>query len=936
MTDRLIVKGAKENNLKNISLNLPKHQLIVITGLSGSGKSTLAFDTIYAEGQRRYMESLSAYARQFLNQLDKPDVDSIEGLSPAISIDQKVASYNPRSTVGTVTEIYDYLRLFFASLGQAHCPSCEQPITAYSIQEVCDVLFAWAEGAQIMVLAPIVKNQKGGFHQQLSDLKKAGFVRVKINDEIHRLDALPVFHSTRRYDISLVVDRLTLEKANFSRLFQSIETAFSQSSDLLEIENLQSHEKRFFSQHYHCAACDQTLLELSNRLFSFNSPVGACSACKGLGYDYGFDVDLLFPNKEMPIKEAMTKALNLKEGRYAKALNHAAKALNFSNDTIFSDLNEEQQHLLLYGGNQEQLDESVLIEKYIQWHEWIGVIPLMKQRLARTASNGMRFFLRQFMSKKTCLCCQGNRLNAMALAVKVENESIASLCNKTVDELRDYFTDLKLSDQQRFIAKQVLKELHSRLSFLSEVGLSYLTLSRASSTLSGGEFQRIRLATQIGSGLTGVLYVLDEPSIGLHQRDNEKLLVVLQRLKSLGNTLIVVEHDEDAIRAADYVVDIGPAAGKAGGEVMFAGTQLEFQRDQRSLTAQFMRKEKEIKVPAKTREVDFERVLKIHKANLHNLKNVSVDIPLGCFVVVTGVSGSGKSTLIYDVLYEDLKKYFASSLYRGKDAFASLQGLNHIDKVIPIDQSPIGRTPRSNPITYTGVFSAIRDLFVKTREARIRGYKAGRFSFNVKGGRCEACSGDGVTCIEMHFLSDVYVTCEVCQGKRYNRETLDVLYKGKSIADVLSMTVNEASIFFENVPSIFPTLQVIKEVGLGYFQLGQSATTLSGGEAQRVKLAKELSRRSTGKTLYLLDEPTTGLHFADVENLLGVLQRLVNTGNTVLIVEHHLDVIKVADYVIDLGPEGGNKGGKIVAKGRPQDIVQVKKSHTGRFLKQFF
>ncbi|MEK9657489.1 MAG: excinuclease ABC subunit UvrA [bacterium] len=935
MSDYLIVKGARVHNLKNVNLTLPKHKLIVFTGLSGSGKSSLAFDTIFAEGQRRYIESLSAFARQFLNQLDKPDVDSIDGLSPAISIDQKSATHNPRSTVGTVTEIYDYFRLLFSSIGRLYCYGCGQPIEKMDVQAMVDRVFSWPVDSQVMVLAPLVISRKGAFKDLFERLRKSGFVRVRVDGELFRLDDDIVLDQQCKHDIYLIVDRISLIQENMSRLFQSVEVALRQSKGSVRFENVTTNAVFLFSEQFSCSACELSFSELSPRLFSFNSPLGACSSCNGLGSHLDFDSALVFPFVDKPLRFSTSKVINLDRSQYGRQLERAAASYDFDLDTIFEDLTEIQQNILFYGQEDALLDNPYQSKQQcedVDVYEWEGVINILRRRLFQTRSEGMRFFFRSFMSSKSCAACSGQRLNPSALSVRVKDKNIFELCALTIKDLLCFFENGEFNKDELKIAVQVLKEIRDRLTFLDQVGLGYLSLSRRSSTLSGGEFQRIRLATQIGSGLSGVLYVLDEPSIGLHQRDNQKLLKVLRRLKDLGNTLIVVEHDEDTIQEADYVVDIGPFAGCQGGEIVFSGTKTMFLKDNKSLTARFVRGLDKIDLPKAYRPINKERCLTIEGCTENNLKNISVSFPLGCFISVTGVSGSGKSTLIYTILYRVLMRHFYGSKQR-PGHFRSIKGMQYIDKVITIDQSPIGRTPRSNPVTYTGVFSDIRDLFARTKEARVRGYKSGRFSFNVKGGRCEACSGDGVKKIEMHFLSDVYITCDVCQGARYNRETLEVLYKGKTISDVLLMTVNQALEFFSSIPSIYRNLTVLQEVGLGYIHLGQRATTLSGGEAQRVKLAKELARRSTGRTLYLLDEPTTGLHFLDIKNLLMVLQRLVHSGNTVIVVEHNLHVVKVSDYVIDLGPEGGDQGGEIVAEGSPKEISLMLNSHTGHFLK---
>ncbi len=933
MLTEIKIIGAKVHNLKNICLTLPKNALIVFTGLSGSGKSSLAFDTIYAEGQRRYMESLSSYARQFLDKMDKPDVDHIEGLSPAISIDQKSSSHNPRSTVATVTEIYDYFRLLFASIGVPYCPTCHTQIRGQSIQEMVDMVMGWPMGTQVLLLSPLMMEQKGEHKVLLESLKKSGFTRVKINGDLLRLDEDIQLEKHKKYTIDLIVDRLEINADNRARLFESIETCVRHSKGLLKVEA--DGRAQLFSEALSCTTCGFSLTELSHRLFSFNSPIGACSECKGLGDKLDFDPDLVIEFPENPIWTCTGKVLNLDHTSYGNALDKTARKYGFTASVPFYQLTEAQRNIVLYGKpyaeNEDPFLSGVAAEyQGLRGADWEGVITNLRRRYYTTHSEMMRYFFRGFMSAKPCFKCQGNRLKPDALSVKIGGDTIATLTSKSVSDLIGFFATLSLTDKQREICHLILKEITSRLSFLNNVGLGYLTLNRKSGTLSGGEFQRIRLATQIGAGLTGVLYVLDEPSIGLHQRDNLRLIETLKALKDIGNTLIVVEHDEDTIKVADYIVDIGPEAGRKGGEIVFAGTLDEF-RVSDGLTAQYISHRRQIKVPSKRRIPKPNQVITIENARENNLKNITVSFPLGVFIAVTGVSGSGKSTLINDILHLALMRHFFGSKER-PGRHDRIMGLEHIDKLITIDQSPIGRTPRSNPATYTQVLSPIRDLYAETTEAKIRGFKAGRFSFNVKGGRCEACEGDGVVKIDMHFMSDVYVTCEICKGKRFNDQTLEVKFKGKSISDVLSMTVSEAMEHFANIPSVASKLKTLEEVGLGYVQLGQNATTLSGGEAQRIKLAKELSKRSTGKTLYLLDEPTTGLHFADIEKLLHVLNRLVDSGNTVLVIEHNLDVIKTADYIIDLGPEGGHEGGMVVAQGTPEQVSRVENSYTGQFL----
>ena len=935
MLENIRIEGARVHNLKNVSLTLPRNKLIVFTGMSGSGKSSLAFDTIYAEGQRRYMESLSAYARQFLDQLDKPDVDVLEGLSPAISIDQKNASHNPRSTVGTITEIYDYLRLLFSSIGTPHCPTCQREVQSMSLQEMMTVIFQKALDSDVVIKSPLVEEKKGEFKSLFESLVKEGFVRAEVNGERVRLADDIVLDKHKKHTIHLLVDRMQVTEENRSRLFQSIETAAKQSNGLVLIEDTTHDTPFLFSEHLSCPHCETSLSEVSPRLFSFNSPVGACRACNGLGELMDFDPDLVIEHPDKPVKRCTSKVLNLDGTNYGKSLNRTAKQYDFDWSTPYADLSQKQKNVVLYG-QEKAIEQNPYIageaEDYEgMWGDWEGVITNLRRRYFQTRSEGMRFFFRHYMTAKTCIRCEGTRVNQVARAVTVADKSLAELVKLPVQELLHFFQTLKLTPKQETIIKQVMKEIVERLGFLCEVGLTYLSLDRKAGTLSGGEFQRIRLSTQIGSGLTGVLYVLDEPSIGLHQRDNQRLIQTLKRLRDLGNTVIVVEHDEETIKEADYIVDIGPAAGTDGGNIVFAGTLDEFLKDKNSVTAQFVNGSRCIEVPKKRRKPKKDQKIVIKGASEHNLKNVTATFPLGQLICVTGVSGSGKSTLIYEIFHKAVKRHFNLGKVR-PGAHKSIEGLDHIDKLITIDQSPIGRTPRSNPATYTGVFSPIRDLFTQTREAKVRGYKAGRFSFNVKGGRCEACEGDGVTKIEMHFLSDVYVMCDVCKGKRYNQETLEVTYKGYSINDVLSMTINKAAALFENIPAIYNKLKTIQDVGLGYVKLGQNATTLSGGEAQRIKLAKELSKRSTGKTLYLLDEPTTGLHFSDIEQLLTVINRLVDSGNTVVVIEHNLDVIKTADYILDMGPEGGDKGGKLIASGTPEQVSKKSVSHTGNYL----
>jgi len=937
MLENIKIQGANVHNLKNVSVTLPRNKLIVFTGLSGSGKSSLAFDTIYAEGQRRYMESLSAYARQFLDQMDKPDVEYIEGLSPAISIDQKQSSHNPRSTVGTVTEIYDYFRLLFGSIGIPHCPECGDPIQNMSIQEMVDTVFNWKAESKLMIMAPIVKEKKGEHKDLLEKLQKDGFSRVKINGEVLRLSDPISLDKNKKHTIQVVVDRLKINEENRPRIFQSIEASVTLSEGLVLIENMDEGTEHLYSEHLSCASCNVALEELSPRLFSFNSPLGACPSCNGLGDIKDFDPDLVVERQEDPIKTCTGKVINLDGTFYGKSANRTAKKYGFDLNTPYEELNETQRKIFLYG-QEEAVEDNPYVthdnEEYAgMFADWEGLITNLRRRYFQTKSEGMRFFFRSYMSSKTCQSCKGARLRPTAIAVTVHDTSINQLMAMNVSDLLDKIKAMPFTEKEIEIITQILKEINHRLSFLENVGLEYLTLDRKAGTLSGGEFQRIRLATQIGAGLTGVLYVLDEPSIGLHQRDNERLIKTLKYLRDLGNTLIVVEHDEDTIREADYIVDIGPGAGKNGGNITFSGDQKAFKGPNDSLTAEYIHGKNEIEVPKKRRNPKGKGTLSIVGATENNLQDISVDFPLGKLISVTGVSGSGKSSLIHEVLHKGLMRHFYKSKERpGKHK--EIKGLENIDKVITIDQSPIGRTPRSNPATYTGLFSPLRDLFAQTREAKVRGYKPGRFSFNVKGGRCEACEGDGLNKIEMHFLSDVYVECDVCKGRRYNQETLEVKYKGYSISDVLKMTVNEAAGVFEAHPAIYNKLKTLQDVGLGYIHLGQNATTLSGGEAQRIKLAKELSKLGTGKTLYLLDEPTTGLHFEDIKKLLEVFKRLVDVGNTIIVIEHNLDVIKTADHIIDIGPEGGVKGGRVVAEGTPEQVAKNKASFTGKFLQK--
>ena len=935
MKDQIIVKGARQHNLKNITVEIPRDKLVVITGLSGSGKSSLAFDTIYAEGQRRYVESLSAYARQFLGQMDKPDVDYIEGLSPAISIDQKTTSRNPRSTVGTVTEIYDYLRLLFARIGEPHCPKCGKLIERQTVQQIVDHVLAMPQGTRFMVMAPLVRGRKGEHAKIMDQMRKAGYVRMFIDGEVRTLDEEIKLEKNKKHSLSVVIDRLAVRDGITQRLTDSVETALKLAEGLVEI-NVIGGETQMYSENFACSDCGISLPEIEPRLFSFNNPMGACPACTGLGMNMELDKSLIIPDGSKTFAEGVIAALSTNQEAYhMKQLAAVLSYYGYSLDTVWNDLPNDMQEILWYGSGEQKFSfmyENLQGEVKKHTTPFEGIIPLLRRRHREAFSERMRLDIESFMTSTPCPVCHGARLKPEVLSILVGGKNICEVTAFTVRDAINFFETLNLTERQQFIARQILKEILARLRFLNDVGLDYLTLDRAAGTLSGGEAQRIRLATQIGSGLVGVLYILDEPSIGLHQRDNSKLLATLQHLRDLGNTLLVVEHDEETMYAADQIIDIGPGAGEHGGNVVAQGTAEEIKLVENSVTGQYLSGRKFIPVPKKRRECDG-RYIEIIGAKANNLKNIDVKIPLGVFTVVTGVSGSGKSTLINDILYNALAAKLHGARLRPSE-HKEIRGLENIDKIINIDQSPIGRTPRSNPATYTGVFDFIRELFSQTNEAKMRGYKPGRFSFNVKGGRCEACRGDGMNKIEMNFLPDVYVPCEVCHGARYNRDTLEVHYKGKSIAEVLDMTVTEACEFFKNLPRIARKLQVLEDVGLGYIHLGQAATTLSGGEAQRVKLATELSRRSTGKTLYILDEPTTGLHIADVHKLLDVLQRLVEAGDSVVVIEHNLDVIKTADYLIDLGPEGGDKGGTLVACGTPEELAKVKKSYTGQYVKQ--
>lgn len=937
MKDKIVIKGARAHNLKNVDLTIPRDQLVVFTGVSGSGKSSLAFDTIYAEGQRRYVESLSSYARQFLGQMEKPDVDLIDGLSPAISIDQKTTSHNPRSTVGTVTEIYDYLRLLYARIGIPHCPKCGKEIKKQTIDQIVDRIMELPERTKLQLLAPVVRGRKGEHVKLLEDAKKSGYVRVRVDGILYDLSEKIELEKNKKHNIEIVVDRLMVKEGMQMRLTESIETASALSGGLLIVDVNQGEDELLFSQSFSCPDCGVDLMEIEPRMFSFNNPSGACPTCTGLGMQMKFDEQLIVPNEELSIMQGAITApgynsVNAK-GSMSKVLFDALAAkYGFSLETPFKDLPRKIKDIIFYGAKEKlRITYSNVRGTGTYDYAFEGVINTLRRRYNET-SEAMRAEFEEYMTNIECPDCHGKRLRPEVLAITVNGKNISEVTELSIGKMQEFFQSLTLTERENMIAERILKEIHARVGFLIDVGLEYLTLSRTAGTLSGGESQRIRLATQIGSGLVGVVYILDEPSIGLHQRDNDKLLATLKHLRDIGNSLIVVEHDEDTMRAADFVVDIGPGAGRGGGEIVAAGSVEEIMAVERSVTGAYLSGRKKIEVPKERRPFVQDHKLVIRGAAENNLKNIDVEIPLGVFTCVTGVSGSGKSSLINEILYKRLAKELNRAKTRA-GRHEEMLGLEKLDKVINIDQSPIGRTPRSNPATYTGLFDMIRDVFAQTTEAKVRGYQKGRFSFNVKGGRCEACSGDGIVKIEMHFLPDIYVPCEVCHGKRYNRETLEVKYKGKTISDVLDMTVEEALQFFENIPRIKNKLQTLYDVGLSYVQLGQSSTTLSGGEAQRVKLATELSRKSTGKTVYILDEPTTGLHTADVHKLVQILQRLTEGGNTVIVIEHNLDVIKTADYIIDLGPEGGDGGGTIVAVGTPEEICRVSASYTGKYLK---
>ena len=941
MNDKIIIKGAKEHNLKNINLEIPRDKLVVITGLSGSGKSSLAFDTLYAEGQRRYVESLSSYARQFLGLMEKPDVESIEGLSPAISIDQKTTSKNPRSTVGTVTEIYDYIRLLYARIGVPYCPNCGKKIEKQSIDQIVDNIMKLKEDTRIQILAPVVRSRKGEYTKLFEDLQKDGFARVRVDGEIYDLTEMEdvKLDKKKKHEIEIVVDRLVIKPEITARLTESIEVALKHADNLVLIDVV-GDKTILYSCNYACPDCGFSFPELTPRMFSFNNPYGACPKCSGIGYLMKMDEDLIIPDKNKTLYDGVKAfgSSTMKKGDTMAKMYFESIGKHYGveiKNKKIKDLPKDFLDKILYGTGDEEIDFEYSsyagTRKFTAPFE--GVIPTLERRHNETKSQGMRDFYEMYMSNMHCDECNGARLKKEILCIKVGGKNINELTDMSIRNIQEFLRNLELTDSQKIIAEMILKEVDSRLQFLIDVGLEYLTLSRSAGTLSGGEAQRIRLATQIGSGLTGVLYILDEPSIGLHQRDNDKLIATLKKLRDLGNTLIVVEHDEDTMYAADQIIDIGPGAGVHGGNVMAQGTAEEIKQVKGSITGDYLSGRKQIHVPSKRRKGN-KKCIEVVGATENNLKNISVKFPLGVFTCVTGVSGSGKSTLVNEVLYKNIAQQLnGASEKPGK--CKQIKGLDNIDKIINIDQSPIGRTPRSNPATYTGAFDLIRDIFAGTNEAKMRGYEKGRFSFNVSGGRCESCNGDGVHKIEMHFLPDVYVPCEVCKGKRYNRETLEVKYKGKNIADVLDMTVEEALEFFENIPKIKNKIQTLYDVGLGYIKLGQPSTTLSGGEAQRVKLATELSKRATGKTLYILDEPTTGLHIADVHRLVDILQRLVDTGNTIIVIEHNLDLIKTADHIIDLGPEGGDAGGEVIAVGTPEQICKNEKSYTGKFMKRF-
>ena len=929
--DKIVIKGAREHNLKNINLEIPKNKLVVITGVSGSGKSTLAFDTIYSEGQRKYVESLSAYARQFLQMMNKPDVDSIDGLSPAISIEQKTTQKNPRSTVGTVTEIYDYLRVLYARVGVPYSPATGKPIKSQSVSEMTDLIIKNNIDKRIYILSPIVRDRKGEYRKEIEDLKKRGYQRLKVDNVVYDIDEVPSLKKNFKHNIDVVIDRLVVKKNIQQRLSESIEVALTLSDGLLYLENLDTNKISVFSSKFACPVSGFSIEEIEPRLFSFNAPQGACSECDGLGVEKYFDEFKIVPDETRSIDDGAikpweTKVFGYQKKYFVETIDKILKQFKVKKNVPWSEIPKKVKNIILYGDENSELNFL---------YDFEGIINFIDRKYEETERWWLQYELEKYLSERDCEVCNGYRLNEKALAVKIDENHIGNITKKSISECLHWFSSLesKLDKNNKKIAEGVIKEIKDRLVFLNRVGLDYLSLARASKTLSGGESQRIRLASQIGSGLTGVLYVLDEPSIGLHQKDNQQLIETLFRLRDLGNTVIVVEHDEDAIRQSDHIIDIGVKAGVNGGHIIAEGGLKKILKNNKSLTAKYLNKSLEIEVPKNRRKFNKNKVFKLNKIKTNNLDNLNITLPLGNFITVTGVSGSGKSSLIIDTLYQRLDEYFNKSLNKDESRF-NFKGINHIDKVIDIDQSPIGRTPRSNPATYTGCFTPIRDWFANLNESSARGYKPGRFSFNVKGGRCESCEGDGVKKIEMHFLADVYVECDICKGKRYNRETLEVKYKDKSISDVLEMTVEEGYKFFDKIPAIKQKLQTLMDVGLDYIKIGQSATTLSGGEAQRIKLSKELSKRSTGKTLYILDEPTTGLHFDDVKKLLKILHTLVDEGNTVIVIEHNLDVIKTADHIIDLGPLGGVNGGQIVGTGTPEDIANNKKSFTGEFLKK--
>ena len=933
--ENIVIKGARQHNLKNIDVIIPRDKLVVITGLSGSGKSSLAFDTIYAEGQRRYVESLSTYARQFLGLMEKPDIDTIEGLSPAISIEQKANARNPRSTVGTVTEIHDYLRLFFAHIGQPHCWKCGEQVRKQSVQQIVDSILKLKEKTKIYILAPIIRSKKGQHKNVLNEISKKGFIRTRINGEIYKSDDAVILEKNKKHTIEILVDRLMVEEEMHERITESVELALKLGKGLITVYELNGGE-HIYSENFACTKCEISLAEISPRMFSFNSPFGACKKCEGIGSHMEVNPELVVPDKDKSLVQGAIASLGEQPrgNWYGNILKSLSKHLNFSFSTPWIKLDKNTRYILMYGSGQTKYKMSYSSDRWTGTYNggWEGAIPNLIRRYKQTKSSGIREWIEQFMSMRPCSSCKGTRLKKESRAVLINNKNLGEISSMSVKQLKIFFKNIKLSKKAMEISDQILKEINQRLSFLNNVGLGYLSLSRSAATLSGGESQRIRLATQIGSQLMGVLYILDEPSIGLHPRDNDRLLSTLKKLRDIGNSIIVVEHDKDTMLSSDHIIDIGPKAGKLGGEIIFSGNPDNIYSSKKSLTGKYLSGEKSIKIPQKRRNND-SAVLQLNGAKGNNLKNICVEFPLGKLITVSGVSGSGKSTLINETLYPILASKINNSRVYPLE-YLSINGVEFIDKIIQIDQKPIGRTPRSNPATYTGLFTFVRDLFSKLPDSKVKGYKPGRFSFNVKGGRCESCEGDGIIKIEMNFLPDVYVTCEVCSGERYNRETLEIKYKGKSISEVLDMDVDEAIIFFENIPSIIKKLKTLQDVGLGYIHLGQQATTLSGGEAQRVKLSTELSKMSTTKTMYILDEPTTGLHFEDIRILLKVLQKLVDRGNTVIIIEHNIDVIKSSDWVIDLGPEGGDEGGNVIAEGTPERIMKINNSHTGKFLKE--